>query len=67
MKKCMYCNNTIEDDDFVTVGKKFAHSSCYTSYLSNVEELTEFIAIDSDDFYGVTMDYPSAKYYTLIK
>ena len=61
MAKCMYCKKVIEGNDCLAMGRKYAHPQCFHNYLTNVDELTEFISIDGGDCYGARSEFHNKK------
>lgn len=53
---CIYCSEPIKDTDFVSLGNSCAHTKCFSSYLKDIEELTEFMDLDGGDYY-ISRDY----------
>lgn len=48
---CIYCNEPIEEKEFISFKEGCAHSKCFTNYLNTLDELTEFIDLDGGDYH----------------
>lgn len=49
---CIYCNEPINDKEFISLGKKCAHEKCFNAYIVNLDELTEVMDLDGGDYYA---------------
>ena len=49
---CIYCNEPINEEEFIPFGGKCAHKRCFDTYINNLDELNEVMDLDGGDYYG---------------